>query len=284
MSDSTAEEIDFEVDAEDLPDAPASERLLGAPSVIVDDLHVSYRVFGARGRPAAKDSLVRRLLGKGRARATGVTEVKAVRGVSFVARHGESIGIVGTNGSGKSTLLRALAGLIPPTQGSVYVSGTPSLLGVNAVLMKKLSGERNIMVGGLALGLTVHEVREKFDEIVDFAGIGDFVYLPMAAYSAGMAARLRFAISTAGRPDILMIDEALSTGDAAFRQKSRERIDEIRQEAGTIFLVSHSLASVKAMCNRMIWIDQGQIRMDGPVDEVAPAYRKFTKQRGATDD
>src|SRR5699024_2249608 len=114
--------------------------------------------------------------------------------------------------------------------GTVYVSGTPSLLGVNAVLMKQLTGERNIMIGGLALGLTTREVRAKFDEIVEFAGIGDFVYLPMKAYSAGMSARLRFAISTAARPDILMIDEALATGDAAFRQKSRERIDEIRQQ------------------------------------------------------
>ncbi|GHG57407.1 teichoic acid ABC transporter ATP-binding protein [Flavimobilis marinus] len=290
MSDTefSAEEIDFEVDAEDLPDAPASQTPLGAPSVIVDDLHVSYRVFGSRGRPArgaAQPSRVQRLITKARGMdpTAGVTEVKAVRGVSFVARHGESIGIVGTNGSGKSTLLRALAGLIPPAAGTVYVSGTPSLLGVNAVLMKQLTGERNIMIGGLALGLSVKEVTERFDEIVDFAGIGDFVYLPMKAYSAGMSARLRFAISTAATPDILMIDEALATGDAAFRQKSRERIDEIRQQAGTIFLVSHSLASVKAMCNRVIWLDKGQIRMDGDVETVARAYRRFTRSGGADD-
>lgn len=285
VSDVDAEDIDFEVDVEDLPEPPIS-RELGAPSVIVDDLHVHYRVFGARSLPAGggKATILRKLMGKGRGQQRGVREVKAVRGVSFVARHGESIGIVGTNGSGKSTLLRALAGLIPPAAGNVYVSGTPSLLGVNAVLMKQLTGERNIMIGGLALGLTTREVREKFDEIVEFAGIGDFVYLPMKAYSAGMSARLRFAISTAARPDILMIDEALATGDAAFRQKSRERIDEIREQAGTIFLVSHSLASVRAMCNRVIWIDQGQIRMDGDVTTVTKAYRRFTRGNAADAD
>ena len=280
MSDVSAEEIDFEVDADDLPEH-AAQTVLGAPSVIVDDLHVHYRVFGAGKAvaPGSSSSFARRLLGKGRQEQKGIREVKAVRGVSFVARHGESIGIVGTNGSGQSTLLRALAGLIPPAGGNVYVSGTPSLLGVNAVLMKQLTGERNIMIGGLALGLTTKEVRAKFDEIVDFSGLGDFVYLPMRAYSAGMSARLRFAISTAATPDILMIDEALATGDAAFREKSRERIDEIREQAGTIFLVSHSLASVRAMCNRVIWIDKGLIRMDGDVDTVTEAYREFTKNR-----
>ena len=282
MSEIGAEEIDFEIDVEDLP-APPAPRELGAPSVLVDDLHVHYRVFGASkgiaSGASADASVVRRLLGKGRRAPSGVREVKAVRGVSFVARHGESIGIVGTNGSGKSTLLRALAGLIPPAAGSVFVSGTPSLLGVNAVLMKQLTGERNIMIGGLALGLTSKEVHEKFDEIVEFSGLGDFIYLPMKAYSAGMSARLRFAISTAATPDILMIDEALATGDASFRQKSSERIDEIRSQAGTIFLVSHSLASVRAMCNRVIWIDKGIIRMDGDVDTVTEEYRKFTKRR-----
>ena len=155
MSDVSAEEIDFEVDADDLPEH-AAQTVLGAPSVIVDDLHVHYRVFGAGKAvaPGSSSSFARRLLGKGRQEQKGIREVKAVRGVSFVARHGESIGIVGTNGSGKSTLLRALAGLIPPAGGNVYVSGTPSLLGVNAVLMKQLTGERNIMIGGLALGLT----------------------------------------------------------------------------------------------------------------------------------
>lgn len=282
MSDVDAE-IDFEIDAEDLPTrlAPA---VLGDPSVIVDDLHITYRVIGTRKRPQTgtpKDTLVRRFLSKGRQQTGGVTEVKAVRGVSFMARHGESIGIIGANGSGKSTLLQAIAGLLPPVAGKVYIAGVPSLLGVNAALVRKLSGERNIMIGGLALGLTRAEIEARFDDIVDFAGVADYVHLPMSAYSSGMAARLRFAISAAAIPDVLMIDEALATGDAAFRQKSKERIDEIRTQAGTVFFVSHSLASVKAMCTRAIWLDRGLIRADGPVDEVTAMYAAFVAaQRG----
>jgi ABC-type polysaccharide/polyol phosphate transport system, ATPase component len=271
-----SEDIDFEVDPEDLPEH-AESTALGDPSVVVHDLHVTYRVFGGRKRPVAGNRL-ERLVAKGRAFAGAVTEVRAVRGVSFVAHHGESIGIIGTNGSGKSTLLRAIAGLHPPTQGSVYISGVPSLLGVNAALVKRLSGERNIILGGLALGLTREQIEAKFDEIVDFAGIGDAVQLPMSAYSSGMAARLRFAISTAAVPDVLMIDEALATGDAAFRQRSKDRIDEIRRSAGTVFFVSHSLASVRAMCTRAIWLDKGVVRADGPVDEVADEYAAFVKR------
>jgi teichoic acid transport system ATP-binding protein len=253
----------------------ASNTELGDPSVIVEDLHVTYRVYGGRRQTAgARDvGLVRRLVKSSAGRIGAVTEIPAVRGISFVASHGESIGVVGRNGSGKSTLLRGIAGLIPPTSGAVYVYGEPSLLGVNAVLMSELTGERNIMIGGLALGLTPQQVRERFDEIVDFAGIGDFVHLPMQSYSSGMGARLRFAISSAARPDVLLIDEALTTGDAEFRAKSKERIDRIREHAGTIFLVSHSLASVQSMCNRALWIDNGLLRMDGPADEVCRAYR-----------
>src|SRR5690606_439512 len=119
---------------------------------------------------------------------------------------------------------------------------------------------------------------QRYQEIVEFAGIGDSVRLPMNTYSAGMAARLRFAISTAAVPDILMIDEALATGDAAFRQRSKAKIDEIREKAGTVFFVSHSLASVRAMCSRAIWLDKGKVRADGPVDEIADEYREYVRE------
>lgn len=275
-----SDEFDVEIDDEDLPDQARPTGEIGDPSVIVQDLHVTYRVIGSKGRTQleVKDGFVKRLLRQGQQHTGGVTEIKAVRGISFVAHKGESVGIIGTNGSGKSTTLQTLAGLLAPTQGSVYVSGVPSLLGVSAVLMKDLTGERNIMIGGLALGLTVKEINERFDDIVEFAGIGDFVYLPMKTYSSGMAARLRFAISTAATPDVLMIDEALATGDAAFRERSRQRIDEIRQQAGTVFVVSHSLKSIKAMCTRAIWLDRGELRMDGEVEAVAEQYWKFTRE------
>ena len=280
------DEIDYEaqVDApRTSPDATPGVEGLGEPSLIVDDVHVTYRVWGAGYRVAdpSETSLLRRALNRSRGHVGAVREIKAVRGISFVARHGEAIGIVGRNGSGKSTLLRAIAGLLPLSDGAVYVSGEASLLGVNAALIKSLTGERNIMIGGLALGLSPDEVRERFDEIVDFAGIGEFVNLPMQAYSAGMGARLRFAISSAARPDILMIDEALATGDAEFRARSQERINEIRSHAGTVFLVSHSLKAVEAMCSRALWIEGGKLELDGPVDEVCAAYQQFVRARRA---
>ncbi|WP_402466745.1 ABC transporter ATP-binding protein [Isoptericola aurantiacus] len=281
-------DLDGELDPEDLGGAPPVAHL-GDPVLVVDDLHIVYRVIGGKARTAAasgahvtkksvaKPSLLKRLLASGSQHVGAVSEVHAVRGISFVAHHGEAIGIVGVNGSGKSTLLRAITGLIPPHSGSVHVAGEPALLGVNAALMPQLSGERNIVIGGLALGLTPKEVDERFDEVVDFADIGDYVYLPMKTYSSGMAARLRFAISSAATPDILMIDEALATGDAAFKSRSKARIEEVRENAGTIFLVSHSIATVEAMCTRVLWVHQGELVMDGPAAEVAEQYRAFVR-------
>lgn len=278
------DEVDFEVDPDELDDTPleveASDRL----SLLVNDLHVSYRVFGAKKvghGPGRRWGVLGRLARRG-ARQPPVREVKAIRGVSFAARHGEAIGIIGANGSGKSTLLRAIAGLIPPASGTVHVASNPALLGVNAVLMKDLTGERNITIGALALGLTGKQVKERYQEIVDFAEIGNFVNLPMKTYSSGMGARLRFAISASAVPDILMIDEALTTGDAAFRAKSKARMDEIRQSAGTVFLVSHSLATIQSMCTRVLWVHEGKLVMDGDPKEVCKRYKRFvqeTKQR-----
>ncbi|WP_082567362.1 ATP-binding cassette domain-containing protein [Janibacter sp. Soil728] len=253
------------------PDATAAKTR--TPTVVVSHVSVTYRVLGGerRGAPSTQGEprSFRQMLRGGGER---TREIHAVQDVSFVAHHGESIGIIGHNGSGKSTLLRAVAGLLPPSEGRLWVSGEPSLLGVNAVLIRKLSGTRNIYVGGQALGLSKAEIDEKFDEIVDFSGIGDAVHLPMSTYSSGMGARLRFAISTAATPDVLMIDEALATGDAAFRKKSAERIKAIREAAGTVFLVSHSNSNIREICDRVLWMDHGRLLMDGPTEEVLPAY------------
>jgi teichoic acid transport system ATP-binding protein len=244
--------------------------------VICSELDIVYTVFGAKKQGTATTGdlpLVERLLRR-RSPVSSVRKVHAVKNVSFVVNHGEAVGIIGRNGSGKSTLLRAIAGLIPPAGGRVWAAGRPSLLGINAVLLTGLTGARNVMIGGLALGLTPREVRERYDDIVDFSGIGDFVDLPMSAYSSGMGARLRFAISTAAVPDILMIDEALATGDADFQARSRDRIAEIRKEASTVFLVSHSNAAIRESCDRVLWMDQGRLLMDGPTDEVVRAYEQ----------
>ncbi|WP_181614584.1 ABC transporter ATP-binding protein [Nonomuraea soli] len=246
----------------------------GTPTVIVDDLHIVYRVYAKatdHEKGNAVNALMRLLRRQGRPQ---MTEVHAVKGVSFVAYHGDAIGIVGRNGSGKSTLMRAIAGLLPPHQGAVYTDGQPSLLGVNAALMRDLTGERNIILGCLAMGMSPAEVRKKYDEIVDFSGIDEFVKLPMSTYSSGMGARLRFAISSAKTHDVLLIDEALATGDREFRKKSQERIKQIRESAGTVFLVSHDHKVIEETCNRVIWLHKGKIKMDGDPAEVMAAYHK----------
>jgi teichoic acid transport system ATP-binding protein len=208
-----------------------------------------------------------------------VREVHAVRGVSFVAYRGEAIGLIGSNGSGKSTLLRAIAGLLPPESGRVYTDGQPSLLGVNAALMNDLTGERNVILGGLAMGMSREEIEARYEQIVEFSGInekGDFISLPMRTYSSGMAARLRFSIAAAKDHDVLMIDEALATGDRKFQKRSEERIRELRAEAGTVFLVSHNNKSIRDTCDRVLWLEKGELRMDGPTEEVLRAYEEFT--------
>jgi teichoic acid transport system ATP-binding protein len=240
------------------------------PTVIVDDLHVIYRVFGVGGEKGTAATALKRILQ--RRQRPALREVHAVRGVSFTAYEGDAIGVVGRNGSGKSTLLRAIAGLLPATRGAVYAQGQPSFLGVNAALMNDLTGERNVVLGCLAMGMSPAEVKEKYDDIVQFSGIGEFIKLPMRTYSSGMSARLHFAIAAAKPHDVLLVDEALATGDAEFRRKSEKRIHELREEAGTVFLVSHNLEVVTATCNRAIWLDKGVVRMDGDSESVVKAY------------
>jgi teichoic acid transport system ATP-binding protein len=215
-------------------------------------------------------------------RPSGIREVHAVKGVSFTAWEGEAIGLIGSNGSGKSTLLRTIAGLLPTDRGAVYTSGQPTMLGVNAALISDLSGERNVMLGCLAMGMTRAQVRERVDGIIEFSGInerGEFSTLPMRTYSSGMAARLRFSIAASKSHDVLLIDEALATGDAHFRRRSEARVRELRDTAGTVFLVSHQIGSIRTTCERTIWLESGVIRLDGPTDEVVPEYESFMKAK-----
>jgi teichoic acid transport system ATP-binding protein len=246
-----------------------------APTVVVDDLHVVYRVFGAGGDKGTAATALMRMVK--RQRRPSVREVHAIRGISFVVHHGDAIGVIGRNGSGKSTLLQAIAGLLPPEQGCVYTSGQAALLGVNAALLDDLTGERNVVLGGLAMGMTPQEVKDRYESIVDFSGVGNFIDYPMRTYSTGMAQRLRFSIAAAKTHEILMIDEALATGDANFRAKSHEKIMELRGEAGTVFLVAHNLGEIEASCNRVIWLEKGQIVMQGyDVPAIVDAYLEAT--------
>ncbi|MCQ4082412.1 ABC transporter ATP-binding protein [Streptomyces sp. RB6PN25] len=247
------------------------------PTVIVDDVHIVYRVHGAGSGKGSATAALSRIVQ--RKTSPNVREVHAVRGVSFVAYRGEAIGIIGSNGSGKSTILRAIAGLLPAEKGKIYTDGQPSLLGVNAALMNDLTGERNVILGGLAMGMGKEEIYEKYQSIVDFSGIqekGDFISLPMRTYSSGMAARLRFSIAAAKQHEVLMIDEALATGDRRFQKRSEERIRELREEAGTVFLVSHNNNSIRDTCERVLWLEKGDLLMDGPTEEVLAAYEEHT--------
>ncbi len=238
-------------------------------TVKLEDLHVDYRVYEDR-RPRLRDVLTRRQTSR------KFREIHAVQGVDLVAHSGEAIGLVGRNGSGKSTLLKALAGLLPPTRGAAFATSEPSLLGVGAALQPNMSGRRNIELGLLALGLPKDDVAARTAEVSTFAGLDDFIDLPIRTYSSGMRARLLFSIATSVRPEILLVDEALAVGDQVFRKRSEKRIAELLDGAGTVFLVSHALDTITDVCSRVIWLDAGKVVADGDPHETIAAYREFS--------
>lgn len=245
--------------------ASAPEANVGRkPVVIVDDVSVTYRVFSSGKKITASTARVKH---KGNLR-----EINALRGVSLVAYEGDTIGVIGSNGSGKSTLMSAIAGLTAIDKGSIYASSRPSFLGVGAAMIRELSGEKNVILGGLALGLSKAEVLAKQEQIIDFAGLREFIDLPMRTYSSGMVERLKFAIAAAREHDILILDEALAVGDSDFRNRAEARMRELAEKAGSVFLVSHSMKSILDTCTRAIWLDKGVIKMDGDALEVCRAY------------
>ncbi|MDO5747728.1 MAG: ABC transporter ATP-binding protein [Actinomycetaceae bacterium] len=251
-----------------------SEVALGAPSVAVSQLSVRYDV-GSSDKKAYEHAspwikFQSKFLGK-----KPIVKVRALKNISFVARTGESIGILGRNGSGKSTLLRMLGGLETPTTGRIYARSQPVLLGISAALVPTMTGERNALLGCLAMGMKLAEAKEAIPGIIELAGLGEATYLPMQTYSSGMAARLRFAIATAAKPEILMIDEALNAGDVAFRKRSQRAMTELRESAGTVFLVSHAASTIEEMCTRAIWLHAGMIIADGDAKSVAKEYNEW---------
>lgn len=241
--------------------------LISDPAVVVDGVGKKYPISGA-GRGAGRSPRLH----------FRAEYVDALRDVSFVARKGESIGIIGRNGSGKSTLLRLIAGGEAVTSGVVYVSSQPTLLGVSPALQGWLTGEQNIYLGLLALGMTPYEAKEKIPEIVEWAELSEAAKRPMNTYSSGMGSKLSFAISTAVRPEILLVDESLSTGDAAFAAKAQERMGNLLSGAGNIFLVSHSSTMIMQNCTRTLWIHNGDLIADGETEEVTGMYREFSSK------
>ncbi len=245
-----------------------------APSIIVDDVSVTYRT-SLDSRPTLR-SAVRRM---GR-RERIVKEVQAVKHASFEIPHGTVLGIVGANGAGKSTLVRTIAGILPPTSGRVEVYGRVStLLALGVGFNKDLTGRDNVRLGGLAAGLDREVLAAKYDDIVEFAELGEFMDMPMRTYSSGMYGRLAFSVAVNMDPDILLIDEALSVGDARFRRKSADKMRELCSQARTIVLVSHALGTVRELCDQAIWLDHGVLRMWDEPDAVIDAYTDFLEVR-----
>ena len=258
--------------ASEAPSVRAREPAAGleAPAVRVEHLSVTYRAT-YETKPTLKKALLR--LGQ---RERAVREIEALRDVSFEVPHGIVLGVVGVNGAGKSTLMRTVAGILPPTEGRVEVNGRVStLLALGVGFNPDLSGRDNVVLGGLAAGLTREQLAEKYHQIAEFAELGDFMDLPMRTYSSGMYGRLAFSVAMHIDPDILLIDEALSVGDARFKRKSFEKMRELCTEARTIVIVSHALRSIRELCNEVIWLHNGRIAMWDDPDPVIDAYTKF---------
>jgi teichoic acid transport system ATP-binding protein len=240
------------------------------PSITVENVSITYRTAYEKV-PTLRTTLMR--LGR---REKLVREIEAVKDVSFDVHKGTVLGVVGANGAGKSTLVRTIAGILPPTEGRVEVQGRVStLLALGVGFNRELSGRENVILGGLAAGLDRDELEEKYDEIVDFAELEEFMDLPMRAYSSGMYGRLAFSVAIHMDPDILLIDEALSVGDAKFRRKSFERMRDLCAEDRTIVLVSHAFGSIRDLCHKAVWMNKGNMQMWGDTDEVVDAYRDF---------
>lgn len=241
------------------------------PAVVVDQVTITYRVRGK----AAKRAMLADPSG---ARPKHVT---AVDDVSFVAAQGETIGVIGRNGSGKSSLLRAVAGLQPVASGSILAADMPVLLGVGAALKGNLTGRENILLAGTALGVSRARMRSLIDDVVEFSGLGDSIDFPFKSYSSGMKSRLQFSVSTSVQPSILLVDEALAVGDEEFKERSNQRIQELVGGASTVFLVSHSLSTVRTRCDRVLWLEKGRKVMWNDAGAVIDAYREDMVQRRA---
>lgn len=244
-------------------------------SVVADHVTVRYLTPSTSKKSAKEASIVRRVGARILGRKVRVP-IYPVRDVSFRAYEGDSIAFIGANGAGKSTLLRVVGGFERPLDGQVYASSQPAHLGVNAALLLQLDAYKNARIGCLAQGLSSEEADAAVPEIIEFAALGTAAHRAVRTYSSGMHARLRFAISAAVHPHILLIDEALGTGDAVFAKKSQKAIEEILSDAGTIFMVSHDMNSLKRVCNRSIWIHKGRIMMDDDIDTVAKQYTTWS--------
>ena len=250
-----------------------------APAVSVRGVSKTYR---RRGRRHSAGTVKTALVSASRSPRGAVSDgaVEALRGVSFEVAPGETVGVIGANGSGKSTLLKLLAGILRPTEGEVEVRGRlAALLELGAGFHPELSGRENVEIAGLLLGLSRRDVAARFDEIVRFAELEEFLDAPLRTYSSGMAVRLGFSIAAHSDPDVLLVDEVLAVGDESFAHRSLEKFAEFERAGKTILLVSHDLALVASRCRRALWLDGGLLVADGPAAETVARYREDVARR-----
>ncbi len=239
-----------------------------SPPIEVTDLRLAYRLYRNRAgtmKEYAVNALRRQVV---------YDTLWALDGVDFVVEPGETLGVIGPNGAGKSTLLKVLAGVIPPADGRVVVRGQVApMIEISGGLNLELSGRENIIIFGALLGRSAAFMRERVDAIAEWAGLTDFLNVPVRSYSSGMQARLAFSIATDVKPDVLLIDEVLAVGDEEFRRRSSERIDSLMDGGTSVVLVSHSLDTIVDLSDRALWLDHGRMKMIGPAGEVAAEYR-----------
>jgi lipopolysaccharide transport system ATP-binding protein len=241
--------------------------------ITVEKLSKQYKIGGAGRNTSLRESLVDMLTFASLRDDSPEETIWALRDVSFSIERGETVGIIGRNGAGKSTLLKILSKITYPTTGETKVNGrVAALLEVGTGFHQELTGRENIYMNGSILGMSKKEVNRKFDAIIEFSGIGKFLDTPIKRYSSGMRLRLGFAVAAHLDPDILIVDEVLAVGDAAFQKKCLNTMANLRQGARTVLFVSHNLAAVENLCSRCIWIDAGQVRMDGASRQVIQAY------------
>lgn len=236
-------------------------------AIEVQDLHISYKTI-------ATQSIRKTIRSLGKAR---TDRFEAVRGVSFNVKKGEIVGLVGKNGSGKSTLLRSIAGIVSPDSGVINTNNnTVSLLSIGVGFQNDLTGRDNIFLSGLLMGFSKKQIQEKYDEIVDFSELGDFINSPVRTYSSGMYSKLAFSITAVLDTDIMLVDEVLSVGDAGFKKKSAEKMRELISDRNrTVLMVSHEMHTLKKLCNKMLWMQDGVMQMYGGVEEVIKGYEKY---------
>ena len=245
------------------------------PVIHVDNLGICFRMDSHK-TTSLKEWTIRALK-----RERKMYDFWAIRNISFDLSKGDVLGIVGRNGAGKSTLLKAVSGIIVPTEGTVQChKPVVPMLELGSGFDYELSGTENIYLNGAVLGYQKEYIRERYQEIVDYAEIGEFIHMPLKVYSSGMIARLAFSIATVIRPEILIVDEILAVGDEKFQKKSYERMMELMTRGTTVLFVSHNIAQIRMMCTKALWLHQGKMMQYGGAAEVCDEYQQFLMRDG----